>query len=316
MLKATAKTTHKATVVGIPAAEIPAKPSAKQIDTNPMDGQQSTGGGGTKRSAEEAAIGAPDGSTAMAGASDGHKRPRTANNANDDDYGDANDNNNNTANGVSINGSAGHAALAVENGEVKAEEEDKASVGAAAQGDDEHEEGDAKLPANTSPSSAAAATTAADAPTSAPASAPAASASAAPSASGQSTSEPVRWRAHRMAEDYIGMASSLILPTIQLGPYGYDASSGLFPTERITALGLLTSPVRRPTVVERWNPYEICVFEASMALFGKDFHEVARTVGTKSCKEVVEFYYVWKKTEHYKVWKREYTPHLESDEED
>ena len=119
-----------------------------------------------------------------------------------------------------------------------------------------------------------------------------------------------------MAEDYIGMASSLILPTIQLGPYGYDASSGLFPTERITALGLLTSPVRRPTVVERWNPYEICVFEASMALYGKDFHEVARTVGTKSCKEVVEFYYIWKKTEHYKVWKREYTPHLESDEED
>ena len=283
---------------------------------HPMDGQQSTGGGGTKRSAEEAAIGASDGSAAMDGASDGHKRPRTANNANDDNYGDANDNNNNnTANGVSMNGSQGHAVSAVENGEVKAEEEDKASVDAAAQGDDEHEEGDAKLPANISPSSAAAAATA-DAPSSAPVSAPAAPASAAPSASGQSTSEPVRWRAHRMAEDYIGMASSLILPTIQLGPYGYDASSGLFPAERITALGLLTSPVRRPTVVERWNPYEICVFEASMALYGKDFHEVARTVGTKSCKEVVEFYYVWKKTEHYKVWKREYTPHLESDEED
>lgn len=277
-----------------------------------MDGQQSTCGGGIKRSAEEAAS---DGSAAMAGASDGHKRPRTAY-ANDVNNGDANDNNNNnTANGVSMNGSAGNAVSAVENGEVTAEEEDEAAVGAAAQGDDENEEGDAKLPANTSPSSAAAAAAAtADAPTSAPASVPAAS--AAPSASGQSTSEPVRWRAHRMAEDYIGMASSLILPTIQLGPYGYDASSGLFPTERITALGLLTSPVRRPTVVERWNPYEICVFEASMALYGKDFHEVARTVGTKSCKEVVEFYYVWKKTDHYKVWKREYTPHLESDEED
>lgn len=307
MLKATIpQNQHKPTRRGIPAAEIPAKPKAKQIDTYPMDGrQQSIGDGRTKRSAEAAAIGAPD----------FHKRPRTAN-ANDDNYGDANDNDNNnhTANGVSMNGSAGRAVSAVENGEVKAEEEDKASMGAAAQGDDEHEEGDGKLPANTSPSSAAA--TAADAPTSAPATAPAASASAAPSASGQSTSEPVRWRAHRMAEDYIGMASSLILPTIRLGPYGYDASSGLFPTERITALGLLTSPVRRPTVVERWNPYEICVFEASMALYGKDFHEVARTVGTKSCKEVVEFYYVWKKTEHYKVWKREYTPHLESDEED
>mmetsp|Transcript_26638 Transcript_26638/g.57805 ORF Transcript_26638/g.57805 Transcript_26638/m.57805 type:complete len:302 (-) Transcript_26638:124-1029(-) len=144
----------------------------------------------------------------------------------------------------------------------------------------------------------------------------AASSNASSSATGQATSEPTRWRCHQIAEDYIGMASALLLPTVDLGPFGYDATSGHYPTERITALGLLTSPLRRPTVVERWNPYEICVFEASMALYGKDFHEVARCVGTKNCKEVVEFYYVWKKTEHYKVWKREYTPHLESDSED
>jgi len=279
-----------------------------------MDGQQSTSGGGTKRSAEEATIGASD-DAAGAGGGDGHnKRPRTAHgqaHAGNND-GDANYNNNanmpgDTAKGVSMNGSAGHSS-AVEKGEVKVEEEEEENASDAAAERDDHEgEEDAKLPADPSSSSA---------PVSAPVLSAAAAASTAPSASGQPTSEPARWRAHRMAEDYIGMASSLILPTIRLGPYGYDASSGLFPTERITALGLLTSPVRRPTVVERWNPYEICVFEASMALYGKDFHEVARTVGTKTCKEVVEFYYVWKKTEHYKVWKREYTPHLESDEED
>jgi len=227
-----------------------------------------------------------------------------------------------------MNGTAGYASVDVENGEVKVEDE-QAITGITERYDDDDNEEDAKLPADPSPSSSpsssssSSAAPAADAPTSTPLSAPTSAplsapvpASAASTAPGQPTSEPARWRAHVMAEDYIGMASSLILPTIRLGPYGYDASSGLFPTERVTALGLLTSPVRRPTVVERWNPYEICVFEASMALYGKDFHEVARTVGTKTCKEVVEFYYIWKKTDHYKVWKREYTPHLESDEED
>mmetsp|Transcript_16918 Transcript_16918/g.48611 ORF Transcript_16918/g.48611 Transcript_16918/m.48611 type:complete len:288 (+) Transcript_16918:99-962(+) len=287
-----------------------------------MDGPQSTSGGGGKRSAEEAAIGAPDDAAAAVGG-DGHKRPRTA-------HGQAHNNNTGgnggiangpggacAANGASTNGTAGRVPAAVGNGEVKVE--DGQATGTA-QRDDDGDEEDATADHSSSSSAAAAAngTAPADAPTSAPASAlaPPPTAPAAPSAPGQSTSEPARWRAHRMAEDYVGMASSLILPTIRLGPYGYDASSGLLPAERVTALGLLTSPVRRPTVVERWNPYEICVFEASMALYGKDFHEVARTVGTKTCKEVVEFYYVWKKTEHYKVWKREYTPHLESDEED
>ena len=277
-----------------------------------MDDQQSTSGGGTKRSAEEASIGAPD-NAATTGGGDGHnKRPRTAHGQQAQYANVPGD----TANGVVMNGTAGHASAAVENGEVKVEDE-QAFAGTTERDDDDGNEEDAKLPADpsSSSSSSSSAAPAADAPTSAPvlASATASAASAAP---GQPTSEPARWRAHVMAEDYIGMASSLILPTIRLGPYGYDASSGLFPTERVTALGLVSSPVRRPTVVERWNPYEICVFEASMALYGKDFHEVARTVGTKTCKEVVEFYYIWKKTEHYKVWKREYTPHLESDEED
>ena len=151
----------------------------------------------------------------------------------------------------------------------------------------------------------------------APTGAPTSSASAAtPSSPGQATSEPPRWRSHRIAEDYISMASNLILPNITLGPFGYDASCGLFPTERITTLGLLTSPLRRPTVLEKWNPYEISVFEASMALYGKDFHEITRILGTKDCKEVVEFYYIWKKTEHYKVWKKAYTPHLDADSDE
>jgi len=50
------------------------------------------------------------------------------------------------------------------------------------------------------------------------------------------------------------------------------------------------------------------VFEGSMTLFGKDFWQASKLITTKSTKDVIEFYYCWKKTEHYKQWKREYVP--------
>jgi hypothetical protein len=71
----------------------------------------------------------------------------------------------------------------------------------------------------------------------------------------------------------------------------------------MTALGYLTSPLRRPTIIEKWSPYEIATFEASMALHGKHFHIISKFVKTKSTKEIIEFYYIWKKTSHYRRWK-------------
>lgn len=115
-----------------------------------------------------------------------------------------------------------------------------------------------------------------------------------------------RWRAHRMAEDYIQLSSQMMMPGIHLAPFGYDATTGHFPVESITALSILLSPIRRPTVIEKWSPYEIAVFEASLAVVGKEFHQVQKFVKTKSTKEIIEFYYIWKKTAHYKVWKRQY----------
>lgn len=35
---------------------------------------------------------------------------------------------------------------------------------------------------------------------------------------------------------------------------------------------------------------------------------VAPQLDSKTVQEVIEFYYVWKKTSHYKEWKRTYTP--------
>ena len=59
------------------------------------------------------------------------------------------------------------------------------------------------------------------------------------------------------------------------------------------------------------------MFEASLSIHGKLFHVVSGHVGTKSTKEVVEFYYIWKKTAHYKAWKGRYRPLItESDVSD
>ena len=33
------------------------------------------------------------------------------------------------------------------------------------------------------------------------------------------------------------------------------------------------------------------------------FHDVAREVEGKTVADVIEFYYIWKKTDHYKQWK-------------
>lgn len=125
-----------------------------------------------------------------------------------------------------------------------------------------------------------------------------------------------RWRTHQMAEDYIALAGDMMYPSVRLGPFGYDPSHGLYPIERVAALGVLTSPLRRPSVVEKWSPYEIAVFESALSLYGKHFHQVQKVVRTKTCKEIVEFYYIWKKTSHYKVWKRQYEPDIPTDNED
>jgi len=68
------------------------------------------------------------------------------------------------------------------------------------------------------------------------------------------------------------------------------------------------SPLRKPNIIEKWSPLELSVFEASITLFGKDFHKIQKQIKTKSCKEVIEFYYTWKKTNHYKQWKKTYIP--------
>jgi len=113
-------------------------------------------------------------------------------------------------------------------------------------------------------------------------------------------------KVHQMAEDYTSLVGSMMYPATQFQPYGYNPKERQYPIEKISLLGFIKSPLRRPTVIEKWSPYEIAVFEGSMLHYGKEFLSVSRQIGTKTTQEVIDFYYVWKKTAHYKKWKQQY----------
>jgi hypothetical protein len=109
-----------------------------------------------------------------------------------------------------------------------------------------------------------------------------------------------------MAEDYVDMVGSMMYPATKFGPYGYNPEMREYPIENISILHFMKSPLRRPSIVEKWSPYEIAIFEGSMFHYGKEFRTISQQIGTKSTKEVIDFYYVWKKTIHYKKWKERF----------
>mmetsp|Transcript_56107 Transcript_56107/g.127437 ORF Transcript_56107/g.127437 Transcript_56107/m.127437 type:complete len:247 (+) Transcript_56107:70-810(+) len=121
-----------------------------------------------------------------------------------------------------------------------------------------------------------------------------------------------RWRTSTVADDYLNACSRMIVPPVVFGRYGMGPGEIL--VERPNLLGLIQSPLRRPSVMERWSPLEVVTFEGAISLYGKHFSEVQRAVKTKNTKEVVEFYYVWKMTSHYDKWKRIFEPDLPSPE--
>lgn len=120
------------------------------------------------------------------------------------------------------------------------------------------------------------------------------------------------WRTSRMVEDYVTLTSDLMVPKVKFGRYGFAAEFGEYPIERPTLLGVLMSPCRRPNALENWCPREVAVFEGAIALYGKDFRTIQRFVQTKSTKEIIDFYYLWKMSSHYVEWKRNFVPEFPS----
>lgn len=47
----------------------------------------------------------------------------------------------------------------------------------------------------------------------------------------------------------------------------------------------------------------MALFECGICKFAKSFEMIAEFVGTKDAQEVIEFYFAWKNTTHYKIWK-------------
>lgn len=107
-----------------------------------------------------------------------------------------------------------------------------------------------------------------------------------------------------MTEDYVNLVSDLMYPRISYGPFGYAPQEGRIPVERVTTLGYLLNPMRKVLVAEKWSPFEVAVFEASITLYGKNFNQISKHIKTKCVKEVIEFYYFWKKTSHYRQYKK------------
>lgn len=52
-----------------------------------------------------------------------------------------------------------------------------------------------------------------------------------------------------------------------------------------------------------WSEEECRAFELGLRLYGKDFHMIqSQKVRTRSVGELVQFYYLWKKTERHDVF--------------
>lgn len=75
------------------------------------------------------------------------------------------------------------------------------------------------------------------------------------------------------------------------------------PRIRLTPVELLVSPLRHKNVLDLWGPKEVALFEAGICKYGKDFNMLQRLIETKTTREVVDFYYLWKQTNRYTSWK-------------
>ena len=95
-----------------------------------------------------------------------------------------------------------------------------------------------------------------------------------------------------MSESYFGT-----------GECAVDAGKKKKNRFQFSTLDLLISPLRQDIQYELWSIKEIALFESGICKFGKNFSMIKSLIPTKSVSETVEFFYMWKKTSHYRTWK-------------
>ncbi|CEM28293.1 unnamed protein product [Vitrella brassicaformis CCMP3155] len=82
-----------------------------------------------------------------------------------------------------------------------------------------------------------------------------------------------------------------------------SASAATNSATKMTPFDLLISKYRHSHTIDLWGPKEVMIFEGAICRYGKDFHKIAKLVETKTTKECIDFYYLWKKTSRYRHWK-------------
>jgi len=142
------------------------------------------------------------------------------------------------------------------------------------------------------------------------------------------------WDPSRLTEDsckeYLAKSGELQGATAALGVNGIPTGSHIRDDEQALLLLLQCGyneeealRRRRMNVVppadtmSLWSEEECKAFETGLRVYGKDFHSIQnQKVGTRAVGELVQFYYLWKKTERHDVFansfrieKKKYTLH-------
>ena len=78
---------------------------------------------------------------------------------------------------------------------------------------------------------------------------------------------------------------------------------------KLTSLDLLINPLRKTFPWETWSPYEIALFNCCICKFNTNFDLYLNIITTKTKEEVIDFYYTWKSSKYYKMWKNKRKKH-------
>ena len=78
---------------------------------------------------------------------------------------------------------------------------------------------------------------------------------------------------------------------------------------KFTSLDLLINPLRKSFPWETWSPYEIALFNCCICKFNTNFDLYLNIITTKTKEEVIDFYYTWKSSKYYKMWKNKKKKH-------
>ncbi|KAL4159968.1 hypothetical protein PRNP1_000540 [Phytophthora ramorum] len=107
-------------------------------------------------------------------------------------------------------------------------------------------------------------------------------------------------------QDYLDAARAMYSPQPAYASNHKRQKMSEFGLQRVSCFqqGLKgLSPLRVSSVLDLWTPFEIRVFEVAIECYGKNFPLIADVIRSKSCGDVIAFYYIWKSDSHYQVVK-------------